>query len=195
MVSGRIFLARTWSSLSRSNSSRCCIRSIQCLQYRLFSQIKARGDVSNPKERAMDHERDSSSAPQMELEYTSELYNYVFLGKASTMVFGGICMSISPFLLLYPFETEFVEFFEYLPVRCALSLTVFGIGFLLPRSFALITNDHVLRMFYCRKTRKMRLETVSTFMRTQVFEMKMSDLRLVEQSERFGANNIICKST
>ena len=92
-------------------------------------------------------------------------------------------------------ETEFVQFFQYLPVRCALSFTVFGIGLFLPRSFALITNDHVLKMHYCRTTEMVQLETVSTFMRTHVFEMKISDLRPTEESERFGANNIICKNT
>lgn len=40
-----------------------------------------------------------------------------------------------------------------------------------------------------------RLETVSTFLRTNIFETEMSNLRPTEEGERFGVNNIICKDS
>ena len=41
----------------------------------------------------------------------------------------------------------------------------------------------------------MRFETASTFLRTNVFETEISNIRLTEEGERFGVNNIICKDT
>lgn len=139
-----------------------------------------------------DHHRILS---RFDLLYTSEMHNIVYLGKATTLIYGGLCLISAPFILLYPFETEFVSFFSSLPVRFALSSAVVGIGLLLPRWFALATNDHVINMYYCKKTKAVQLETVTTFCRTIKYETNIDNLQQIDKGNAFGCNNIICKDT
>eukprot|EP01084_Bolivina_argentea_P202923 346621_1 len=132
---------------------------------------------------------------QYELLYTSEFYNMIYLGKVTTIIYGGICVIMSPFLLLFPFDSEFIELFNYLSVRGVLSMTVLSIGVLLPRWFALITNDHVIRMYYCKRTKMIRFQTVSTFMRTIEYETNIENTKQLNKEQAFGANNIVCKNS
>ena len=119
----------------------------------------------------------------------------VYLGKSTTLVYGGICLIAAPFILLYPFETEFVSFFKYMPVRLSLSCTVVAIGLLLPRWFALATNDHVINMYFCKRTQIVQFETVSTFLKTIKYETNIGNIQQIDKGNAFGCNNIVCKES
>ena len=131
---------------------------------------------------------------KFELLYQSENLNMIYLGKASTLVYGGICLLISPFVLFYPFQN--VAFTQYWIVRGTLSLSLIGIGLLVPRWFALITNDHVLKMYYDKKTQTVELHTLSSFLKIIKYRTNIKNLQqITDQNKAFGANNIICKES
>ena len=120
----------------------------------------------------------------------------IYLGKATTMLYGAFCLTLSPFVAMYPFQTEFLYFFKYLSVRCTLSFGLISVGLLVPRWFTLITNDHVTKMYFSKKTKDVQLQTVSTFLRTINYQTNINNLQQIkDRKTAFGANNIICKET
>ena len=128
---------------------------------------------------------------KFELIYESENSNIVYLGKSGTILYGTICLCISPFVLIFPFEN--VAFTHYWIGRGILSLSLISIGLIMPRWFALITNDHVIKMYYDKKTQNVELQTLSTFLKIIKYQTKISNLQQIpKDSDKVYGNNIKC---
>lgn len=63
----------------------------------------------------------------------------------------------------------------------------------MPRWFALITNDHVIKMYYDKKTQNVELQTLSTFLKIIKYQTNISNLQQIgKDSDKVYGNNIKC---
>ena len=65
---------------------------------------------------------------KLELLYTSDMYNTVYLGQASTLGYGGLCLLLAPILFIFKIDTEFI-FLQSLLFRSIISSSLVGVGF------------------------------------------------------------------
>ena len=134
---------------------------------------------------------------EYELLYTAENRNYIWSGQITTCIHGAICLIAAPLILFYPFDLS--EGFEWIAqsylFRGTLSTISVAVGVLVPRYFDLITRDHVLKMYFCKKTNNVKFETNSTFARTYIYETNIKNIQQIDKNIAFGPNNIICKES